>query len=91
MANKFIHIGFNFVGPPDHDAIQKVLDKALDWVRYSDNCYIVWTSTEGSTWYRRFKRLLKPDEHVLIVGIDINDRYGWLPTWIWDWIDKDRN
>jgi len=90
MANQFLHIGFNFVNPPDRKALDDAFDKGLDWVRYADSCYIVWTSSDVEKWYKRLKPFLKLGEHLFIVGIDIENRQGWLPKWVWEWINKER-
>jgi len=88
---QYLHIGFCWSAPPDLKALEEKFNKSIDWVRYSKECWIVWTSSDPNTWYNRLKPLLKENDDIFIVKIDINVRQGWLPTWIWDWVKEKRN
>lgn len=90
--SQFIHIGLNFSGESNRSAeLKPVFDRALDWIRYAPNCWIVWTSSDPEKWYERLKPHLKEGEHIFIVKLDISQRQGWLPKSTWDWINKDRS
>lgn len=63
---------------------------ADDWMRYAPNCWIVWTDRPPTDFYYAIHPRLKPKDSMLIVGLNMDERSGWLPRWIWDWIDKKR-
>jgi hypothetical protein len=90
MSKTFLSITFNFEGREAPKALEKKINKALDWMSYAPNCWLVWTTSDPAKWYDRIKPVLRPGDHVFIVEIDINNRAGWLPGWIWEWIKKDR-
>jgi hypothetical protein len=91
MTRKFLHIGFNFdERPAPAKRIQKVLDKALDWILYAPNCYIVYTSRDSQHWYRRLRDVLDEDDNIFVVELNIENRQGWLPKSVWEWIKKPR-
>ena len=73
--------------------IQPIVNTADDWIKYSSNCWIVWTSKTAHEWYLQFQGVdaLKPCS-ILAVGVDLsaNNRSGQLPKWVWEWIDKPR-
>lgn len=86
----FLHIGFNWVGAPKIDELESVFNLAVDWVRYAPDCWIVWTSSSPQKWYARLKPHLEPGDNVFICELRIENRSGWLPKWVWKWINKDR-
>jgi len=91
MTNKFLHIGFDFEGrSAPTKAIQKVLDKALDWIRYAPNCYIVYTSRDVHHWYKRLRDVIEEDDNIFVVEVNMEKRQGWLPHSVWEWIKKAR-
>lgn len=90
MSKHFLHIGFNWNETPKIKEIKPIFDKALDWVRYAPNCWLVWTSSTPQVWYERLMPYLGENDHVFICAVDISLRQGWLPKWIWEWIRKER-
>jgi hypothetical protein len=93
MTAKFLHVGFSFRGGRSvpTDSIQTVLNKALDWVRYAPNCYILYTTTDVETWYVLLRKVIHEKDHIFIVELNIENREGWLPKSVWEWIRKDRS
>ena len=86
----YLHIGFNWANEPKVDELKPTFDKALDWIRYAPNCWIVWTSTTPQGWYERLKPHLREGDHVFICELNLRNRQGWLPQWVWEWIKLDR-
>jgi hypothetical protein len=74
--------------PPSPEDLEPTFSKAIDWIRYAPNCWIVWTSTSPEKWYARLKPFLRGKDHVFICKLDISVRYGYLPKWIWGWIKE---
>jgi len=89
--NKYLHVTLNFrASVPSAQLLDSTFNIADDWVKYAPNCWILWTSRPSSDWFYFLKPLLGPDDQMLIVGLDMAERNGWLPQWIWEWIDKKR-
>jgi len=88
---QFLHIGLNFAEATKVEELIPVFDKALDWVRYAPNCWIVWTTSSHEQWYARLKPHLTDRDHLFISTLDLQHGYsGWLPQVVWDWLSKNR-
>jgi hypothetical protein len=94
---RYIHITFHF--PPSltsleaQHRIQPVINTADDWLKYADNCWIVWSSLTPKDWYGKFALVPElKDCSILIFYVDLSPdkRFGQLPQWVWDWIQKIR-
>lgn len=85
-----LHVGFSFTGAPKIVELVPVLDNALDWIRYSDTNWVVWTNSTAVLWYSRLKPHLGPNELVLIIQISPVGAYGLLPKPVWDWLNRDK-
>jgi hypothetical protein len=92
VTAKFIHISFNFEGrEAPLSALAGIFDTALDWARYAPNCWILYTNISIQNWYNRIKKVVHKDDTIFIVEINFNNKQGFLPSDIWDWMNKDRN
>jgi hypothetical protein len=92
MTEKFLHISFNFrrrAAPTE--SIETQLEKALDWIRYMPTCYLLYTRTDAQTWYTRLRKVIDEDDHIFVVELNIENRQGWLPKTVWEWIRQDRS
>jgi hypothetical protein len=88
---KFFHISFNFEGrDPPSAAIQEILEKALDWVKYAPNCYLIYSLKDEDVWFRRLRKVLDEADSIFVVEVVIENRKGWLPRRVWNWINKSR-
>jgi hypothetical protein len=88
---RFLHIGFMWSSVlPKTKELEPVFGKALDWLRYAPNCWIVWTTSLPEVWYQRLKPHLGTSDQVFICQIDATQRSGWLSKWIWEWLNKAR-
>jgi hypothetical protein len=90
--NRFLHISFTFnEGMPKVQALEPIFNAlAPDWLRYSFNCWIVWTARPASDFLYSLKPALGPSDSILIAKLDLSDRTGWQPKWVWDWMDRKR-
>lgn len=90
--DRFLHISFTFnEGLPKVQELEPVFNfLAPDWVRYAPNCWIVWTSRPPSDFLYGLKPLIGPSDSMLIAKLDMTDRNGWQPEWVWNWIDRKR-
>jgi len=87
-SKKLLHISFHFYDRPKIDELEKTFDTAFDWLRYTSNCWIVYTARSPQDWYLLLKPHLHPNDHILIYKIDPNVRYGYMPKWVWEWLNK---
>lgn len=86
----FLHI---HISPKSGVSIEKVeaqMNLALDWYRYTNNSYVVFTTSEIEKWMGRLKPLVEPDGRLLIFEINVNSRNGWMNKDFWDWLKKTR-
>lgn len=90
--NRFIHISFTFnEGVPKVQELEPLFNAlAPDWIRYSPNCWIVWTARPASDFFYSIKPMIGATDAFLIAKLDVSERNGWQPQWIWDWMDKKR-
>jgi hypothetical protein len=90
--NRFLHISFTFnEGIPKVQELEPLFNAlAPDWIRYSPNCWIVWTARPASDFMYALKNMVGQSDSFLIVKLDMSERNGWQPQWIWEWVDKKR-
>jgi hypothetical protein len=88
--SQYLHVGFKWKERPEPEKLKSAFDRAIDWVNYSPDCWIIWTSSDPNVWWGRLKPLVEGKGHVFICKIDINVKQGWLPKNIWEWINKER-
>lgn len=87
---RFVHIGFNFRGEPPIDALEALFGNALDWLRYDPSCWILYTSTDLDTWRDRIRKIT--GDTFLMFEFDRTAYVsGYQPTWVWQWLQKDRS
>lgn len=67
--------------------VEEKLNLAIDWFRYADYCYLVYTSKDISTWKARLKPFVEPNGHLFIINVDPNEYNGWMPKNLWPWIE----
>ena len=82
----FLHIGITFADRPQIEELEPVFNKAIDWLRYAANCWIVKTRKPPRVWLKRLRSQLATGDHVLIVQINPSQRSGLLPKWAWEWL-----
>jgi hypothetical protein len=89
---RFLHIGFTWKdSPPKIGEIESILNKiADDWLRYSAESWIVWSARPASDFFYAVKTQMGENDMVLIAGLNMTDRNGWQPKWVWEWMDLKR-
>lgn len=89
MANLY-HLYLTAPGlAPDDPELTKKLDLATDWLRFGDNCWLLYTTGDAAKWYARLGALVKKRAgHMFIIKVDPSDRQGWLPKSSWKWIQS---
>lgn len=89
---RFIHIGFNFTGTPPIQELEQLFNKALDWMHYSEYCWILYTTTEPDVWRDRIRQLggILPGDSFFICEFNPAFDSGYMFDWAWNWLRKDR-
>ena len=89
---RFVHIAFNDAKGVDLAAVQQAIElESKDWLRYAYNCYISWTDAPLAQLAGRLLAIPgMSDNSFFIVSLAVQDSFGWLPQWAWDWLRKDR-
>jgi hypothetical protein len=87
---RFVHVGFRFTGPAPIEALKQTFDHALDWLRYSPNCWILYTSTEATTWRDRIRKVLRDADSFYLCEFDPKSATGYMHKFAWDWLKKHR-
>jgi len=89
MAKQFLHISFKFADrDPKTAKLTPTFNKAIDWIRYAPNCWIVWTSSSAATWYERLRPHLDDNDAMFIARIDPDERQGWMSEGFWKWMNS---
>jgi len=85
---QFLHISIDSKGQIGPKSLEGRFNLAVDWIHYLPNCWIVKTTSDAQKWYDRLKPYIGPNSSILICKIDLKERQGWLPKWVWEWIRK---
>lgn len=90
--SRFLHISFTFnEGLPKVQELEPAFNAlAPDWLRYAFNCWIVWTARPASDFLYTLKPAIGQSDSILIVKLEMSDRNGWQPQWVWEWMDRRR-
>jgi hypothetical protein len=73
------------------DQLRSIFDLAQDWAVYGVGSYLIYTREELYTWQGRMMAVISQGDFFFICEIsDIKSCGGFLPRYIWDWINKDR-
>jgi len=86
----FYHIYISPKKEITRDQIKKKMDLAIDWFRYDDQNWIVYTTSDAKKWYSRFESLVVPGGHIFISKLDLSDYWGHMSKKLWDWLKKER-
>jgi len=86
----FYHIYISPKHGVTREQVEKKIDLAVDWFRYDDKNWIVYTISDAKKWFSRLQSFVEPGGHVLIVKLDVNDYWGFMTKKLWEWLRKDR-
>jgi hypothetical protein len=87
----FVHIYIKQKKGVSRETIEEKISLAVDWYRYDDNLYIVYTTSTISKWQERLLPFVQKDGRLFICELNINQRNGWFNKDFWAWIKKPRN
>ncbi len=90
MKGKFIHVYIDPNPGVTMTQIEAKMNLALDWFRYSDNVWVVYSTADLSKWKSRLQPLASKGGHYFVCEIDPNKRVGNMAKAFWDWLRKER-
>lgn len=70
--------------------VEAKMSLAVDWYRYDENLYIVYTTSSISKWQERLLEFVKDDGRLFICEINITGKNGWMNKAFWEWFKKER-
>lgn len=88
---KFLNIFINPKTGVVKEDIEKKMNLAIDWYRYNDKAYIVYTTSDVNKWQDRLLELVKDDGNLFICELNTSHRSGFMATSFWDWLKKNKN
>jgi len=85
---KFIHVYIKTTKEVTKSQLEVKLSLAVDWYRYDDNIYIIYTTSSIDKWQQRLLELVKTDGRLFICELQIENRNGWMNKAFWEWLKK---
>lgn len=83
---RFIHIYIRPNAGVRKQQLEDKLNLAVDWYRYDDGLYVVYTTSSVEKWQQRLVNLVNIDGRLFICELQINSKNGWMNKDFWDWI-----
>lgn len=77
----------NGIGAVD---IEKKMNLALDWFKYDNSNWILYSNSSIEKLMARLKPLCDPDGRLFICELTIENRNGWMSKDFWAWLKKTR-
>ena len=71
--------------------VKAKMDLAIDWLKYSGECWIVWTSVDKDKLKERFSPLVKPNGKLVLLKVDPSEYGGFAASETWAWLRKYAN
>ena len=89
MGN-YLHI---YIKPNKDTLIEDVetkLSLAIDWYRYDNGLYIIYTTSNVDKWQERLRKFVKDGGKLFICEFEITNRNGLMIKEFWEWLKKPR-
>ena len=91
MTGRFLHIYLKPNPGIASSEIEAKMNLAIDWFKYDEHVWIVYTTSELGKWNERLKPIAGGTGTFFICEIDPTKRTGWMAKSFWAWLRKDRN
>lgn len=89
---RFLHVSYTPSPSIDISVFEKLFGKAADWARYASNCWIIYTGIGADVWRDRIRKVSGMENaNILIIELDPGPSAGYLPEWMWEWLNKPRD
>jgi len=92
----YIHVSVAHESPPI-TGLEKCFNSALDWYRYSDYSWVLYTTTDIDTWRDRIRKVrgMKMAEVIFFMCVfdpTVSKSYsGYMTKDFWDWLKESRS
>lgn len=91
-TKRFVHVGFNFEDTtPPIKQLEATFDKAKDWIRYGNQCWILYTALDLDEWRDRIRRTKGLKDTVSFLVVEFDYHSGYMSDFEWKWLQKDRS
>ena len=90
MKGRFLHIYLKPNNGITNDDIEEKMNLAVDWIRYDDHVWIVYSTSDLKKWKSRLKPIAGDDGFYFVCELDPMQRVGWMSKSFWKWLRKDR-
>lgn len=87
---KHLHIYIKPNAGTSIEKLEKKLSLAIDWYRYDNNIYIVYTTSTVDKWQERLLEFVNDGGKLFICELQVSNRNGWMIKEFWDWLKKPR-
>ena len=68
--------------------VETTMNLAVDWFRYDQKNWIIYTTSDAKKWYARLKPFVEPGGNIFICKFDAGDYFGYMSKELWGWIEK---
>ena len=81
---RWIHVSFSWPAGGDEEQFKAVFNKAKDWLKYSRNCWLLYTGISTDTWSDRVRAVPgMENQNIFVYEIDPLEVDGYLSDWMW--------
>lgn len=90
---QFLHIGFDLKTATNEQikALQNTFNEATDWIRYTGNSWVLYTSQTPQVWTNKIRSTPGVENaSFIIVPISASEKWGIHQKWVWEWFEKVR-
>jgi len=87
---RYLNIFINPKAEFSREDVEKKINLSIDWFRYNENTYIVYTTSTIDKWMLRLKPLVEPNGRLFICEMVTTNRNGWMQKDFWNWLRKKR-
>jgi hypothetical protein len=70
------------------ERVEGILNLAVDWYRYGEGLYVLYTTSNPRLWHKRLINLVRPSGHLFICQLDIMKRGGFMEHDFWEWLHE---
>lgn len=70
--------------------LEKKMNAALDWYRYSTGCWVVWSTSDLIRWKERLMPLVQSSGALFIAALTEGEYGGWANKGLWDFLRRHR-
>lgn len=72
------------------EEVEKKINLALDWFRYDNSVYVVYSTSDINKWMTRLRPIVEKDGRLFVCELNHTNRNGWMNKSFWNWLRKQR-